>query len=137
MSTLLAAQLATHCVLTGTPALRASVPPTKPAGSQRLTPVQQSALKNLHDAATQFEGVFLQMVMSAMRDTVPQESIFGQESASESTWQSMLDDQYSQQMANTGGFGLAAQLEQQMRPLVLGNAAHEASANVQARGINL
>lgn len=103
----------------------------------RLTPDQQRALKNLHDAATQFEGVFLQMVMSAMRDTVPQSSIFGQDSASESTWQSMLDDQYSQQMASTGGFGLAAQLEQQMRPLVLGNAAHEASANVQARGIDL
>lgn len=107
------------------------------AAPQKLTADQQRALKNLHDAATQFEGVFLQMVMSAMRDTVPQESIFGQDSASESTWQSMLDDQYSQQMASTGGFGLAAQLEQQMRPLVLGNAAHEASANVQARGINL
>ena len=107
------------------------------AGPQKLTADQQRALKNLHDAATQFEGVFLQMVMSAMRDTVPQTSIFGQDSVSESTWQSMLDDQYSQQMANTGGFGLAAQLEQQMRPLVLGNAKHEASANVDARGINL
>jgi Rod binding domain-containing protein len=103
----------------------------------KLTADQQKALKNLHDAATQFEGVFLQMVMSAMRETVPQTSIFGQDSVSESTWQSMLDDQYSQQMASTGGFGLASQLEQQMRPLVLGNAHHEASANVDARGVNL
>jgi Rod binding domain-containing protein len=103
----------------------------------KLTADQQRALKNLHDAATQFEGVFLQMVMSAMRDTVPKSTIFGQESVSESTWQSMLDDQYSQQMAGAGGFGLAAQLEQQMRPLVLGNAHAEANANVQGRGINL
>ncbi|HEY1975397.1 MAG TPA: rod-binding protein [Candidatus Baltobacteraceae bacterium] len=110
---------------------------TQRPAAPKLTADQQKALKNLHDAATQFEGVFLQMVMSAMRDTVPQSSIFGQDSASESTWQSMLDDQYSQQMASTGGFGLAAQLEQQMRPLVLGNASHEASANVEARGINL
>jgi flagellar protein FlgJ len=102
-----------------------------------LTAVQKKALANLHDAATQFEGVFLQMVMSAMRDTVPKTSIFGQESVSESTWQSMLDDQYSQQMASTGGLGLAAQLEQQMRGLVLGNARNEANANVTTRGVNL
>jgi Rod binding domain-containing protein len=107
------------------------------AAPQKLSAEQQRALKNLHDAATQFEGVFLQMVMSAMRETVAKSTIFGQESVSESTWQSMLDDQYSQQLAGTGGFGLAAQLEQQMRPLVLGNARAEANANVQSRGINL
>jgi len=101
-----------------------------------LTAEQKKALANLHDAATQLEGVFLQMVMSAMRDTVPKQSIFGEESASESTWQSMLDDQYSQQMAGTGGFGLAAQLETQMRGLVLGNARNESHANVE-RGAQL
>ena len=98
-----------------------------------LTAEQQKALSNLHEAATQFEGVFLQMVMSAMRDTVPQESIFGKDSASEQTWQSMLDDQYSQQLARSGGFGLAAQLERQMRAVVLGNAHAESSATVDGR----
>ena len=106
------------------------------AKQPQMTADQKAALGKLHDAATQLEGVFLQMVMSAMRDTVPQQSIFGTESASESTWQSMLDDQYSQQMASTGGFGLAAQLEQQMRGRVLGNASNEANANVQ-RGSQL
>ena len=110
---------------------RAAVPPVA------LTPDQKEALANLHSAATQFEGVFLQMVMSAMRDTVPQSSIFGADSASESTWQSMLDDQYSQQMANTGGFGLAQQLETQMRGMVLGNARAESQANVNSREVNL
>jgi len=105
--------------------------------AQPLTNDQKAALKNLHDAATQFEGVFLQMVMSSMRDTVPQNSIFGDDSGATKMWQGMLDDQYSQQMSSTGGFGLAQQLEQQLRPLVLGNAAHEASTNVQARGIDL
>jgi Rod binding domain-containing protein len=100
-----------------------------------LTDDQKHALQNLHQAATQFEGVFLQMVMSAMRDTVPQSSIFGQDSASEQTWQSMLDDEYSQQMAKTGGFGLAAQLEHQMRAVVLSNAKNEAHANTEDRRI--
>jgi peptidoglycan hydrolase FlgJ len=105
------------------------------AQQQQLSPDQKRALQNLHDAATEFEGVFLQMVMSSMRDTVPQDSIFGQESSSEQTWQSMLDDEYSQQMAKSGGFGLAAQLEQQMRPAVLANAANESRIHVNERAI--
>jgi len=103
--------------------------------AQPLDADQKRALANLHQASTQFEGVFLQMVMSSMRDTVPKTSIFGNESASESTWQSMLDDQYSQQMAASGGFGLAAQLERQMRAVVLANAKNEAHANVDDRRI--
>jgi flagellar protein FlgJ len=102
---------------------------------QAITATQRQALANLHQAATQLEGVFLQMVMDAMRETVPQESIFGQDSASEKTWQSMLDDEYAQQMARSGGFGLAAQLEQEMRPAVLANARNEARADVDARRI--
>ncbi|HVA34443.1 MAG TPA: rod-binding protein [Candidatus Baltobacteraceae bacterium] len=103
--------------------------------AQTLTPDQKKALQNLHQAATQFEGVFLQMVMGAMRETVPTSSIFGQDSASEKTWQSMLDDEYSQQMAGAGGFGLAAQLEQQMRATVLSDPAAEAHTNVDQRRI--
>jgi Rod binding domain-containing protein len=100
---------------------------------QALTPEQKAALAKLHEAATQFEGVFLQMVMSSMRDTVPKESIFGKDSASEETWQGMLDDEYSQAMAKSGGLGLAEQLERQMRPQVLGNAASEAKTQVDGR----
>jgi peptidoglycan hydrolase FlgJ len=103
------------------------------AAQQPLTAEQQQALAKLHQAATQFEGVFLQMVMSAMRDTVPKESIFGTNSVSEDTWQSMLDDQYSQALANSGGFGLAKQLESQMRAQVLGNAHREAHTQVNGR----
>jgi flagellar protein FlgJ len=101
----------------------------------QLSPDQKHALENLHQAATQFEGVFLQMVMKSMRDTVPQESIFGKDSASEQTWQSMLDDEYSQQMSKSGGVGLAEQLERQMRSVVLSNAKNEARANVNDRRI--
>ncbi|HTU83316.1 MAG TPA: rod-binding protein [Candidatus Acidoferrales bacterium] len=100
------------------------------AASAPLTAEQQKALSNLHAATTQFEGVFLQMVMDSMRETVPQDSIFGQDSASEQTWQSMLDDEYSQEMAKSGGVGLAAQMERQMRPAVLADAKNEAHADV-------
>ena len=101
---------------------------------QPLTGEQKTALANLHKATQQFEGVFLQMVMSSMRETVPKDSMFGGGTAEE-TFQSMLDDEYSQQMSKTGGFGLAAQLEHQMRAVVLANAKNEARANVDDRRI--
>lgn len=105
--------------------------PVKPA--QELTPVQKQALTRLHDAATQLEGVFLQMVLSAMNDTVPKDSIFGQESASEQTWQSMLSDERAQAMAKNGGLGIGKILEDQLRNQVLGDAQHEAHVDVNRR----
>jgi Rod binding domain-containing protein len=102
----------------------------------QLTPAQKKALANLHTAATQLEGVFMQMVMNAMQDTVPKESIFGNDDASESSWQSMLNDQRSQDMAKNGGMGLARSLEKEMRERVLTDADQESKVNTQ-RGNDL
>jgi Rod binding domain-containing protein len=96
---------------------------------QNLTPQQKQALAKLHDAATQFEGVFVEMLMNAMQDTVPEQSIFGQQDSSEQTWQGMLNDERSQEMAKNGSFGLAKQLEDQMRAQVLADANHEANVD--------
>jgi flagellar protein FlgJ len=104
------------------------------AETKPLTPEQKEALAKLHDAATKFEGVFLQMVMKSMRDTVPKDSIFGKDSAgAQDTWTSMLDDEYSQAMSKSGGLGLAKQLEDQLRPQVLGDAEQEAHTQVDGR----
>ncbi len=105
----------------------------KNASSQQLTPEQQEALKRLHEAATQFEGVFMQMVMDAMQETVPKDSVFGQESASEETWQSMLNDERSQAIAQNGGLGIGRVLEEQMRGQVLSDAHQEAHVDVNRR----
>ena len=105
----------------------------KVGSPQALTPEQQEALKRLHQAASQLEGVFLQMVMSAMQDTVPKDSIFGQESAGETTWQDMLTNQRAQAVADQGGFGIAKVLEQQLRSQVLGDASHESHVQVDRR----
>lgn len=105
----------------------------KIAQPQQLTPDQQQALKKLHDAAQQLEGVFMQMVMSAMQDTVPKDSIFGKDSQSESTWQDMLTNERSQEMAKNGGLGLAKTLEAQLRSQVLADAKHESHVQVDRR----
>jgi flagellar protein FlgJ len=101
--------------------------------SQPLTEEQQQALKRLHQASTQLEGVFMQMVMNAMEDTVPKDSIFGKEDASEETWQSMLNDQRAQAIAESGSLGIGRILEQQMRNQVLADAHHESHVDVERR----
>jgi len=100
---------------------------------QQLTPEQKAALAKLHDAATQFEGVFIEMLMNAMQDTVPQQTLFGGDNSAEQTWQSMLNDERAQSMAKNGGFGLAQQLESQFRNQVLGDASQEAHVDVDKR----
>src|SRR5487761_2155509 len=94
-----------------------------------LTAEQQAALKKLHDAATQFEGVFLNMLMSAMRDTVPKETIFGKTSGAEQMWQGMLDQQQADAIAKSGTLGVARIMENQLRSTVLNNAAQEAKTD--------
>lgn len=105
------------------------LPQTGPAAAQ-LTPEQKAALEKLHSAATQFEGVFLNMLFKAMHDTVPKESIFGKDSSAEETFSGMLDEQRAQGMANTGSLGIAKVMEHQLRASVLADAHHEANVHV-------
>lgn len=111
----------------GTP----QAPAVKP--QQKLTPEQKQALAKLDDAATQFEGVFIEMLMNAMQETVPQQTLMGGDNSAEQTWQSMLNDERSQAMAKNGGFGLAQQLESQFRNQVLGDASKESKVDVDRR----
>jgi Rod binding domain-containing protein len=108
--------------------------PVSSAASQPLTAEQQQALARLHQAATQLEGVFLEMVMNAMQDTVGKESIFGQsDDQSEETWQGMLNNERSQAMAQSGSLGIGKVLEEQLRNQVLSDAPAEAKTQVQGR----
>jgi len=100
---------------------------------QALTPDQKQALAKLHDVATQFEGEFVELLTNAMQETVPTGGIFGQQSMAEQTWQSMLNDERSQEMAKNDSFGLAKQIETQLREQVLSDASHEAHVQVDGR----
>ena len=97
---------------------------------QQYTPPQKQALERLHGAATQLEGVFLDMLFTAMRQTVPQQSIFGKESGAEQTFQGMLDEQRSQEMAKSGSIGIAKVLEEQLKRSVLADAARESKTEL-------
>lgn len=111
----------------------ANIGPAQAGGETQgtqLTAAQQQALQKLHSAATQLEGVFLDMLFSAMRDTVPKQGIFGDQSMAEDTFQQMLDEQRAQSVAQSGSFGIAKVLEQQLRASVLSDAARESKTQV-------
>ncbi|MBV8245773.1 MAG: rod-binding protein [Candidatus Eremiobacteraeota bacterium] len=96
-----------------------------------LTAAQKAALARLHTACTQFEGVFLDMMFKAMRETVPQDGgIFGKQGPGEETFTEMLDEQRSQSLAQSGTLGIAKVLENQLRASVLGNAERESKTQV-------
>jgi len=101
-----------------------------PAAAQSYTPEQKQALDRLHTAATQLEGVFLNMLFSAMRDTVGKNTVFGPQDNATDTFSSMLDEQRAQSVAQSGSFGIARVLEEQLKSSVLGDASRESKTQV-------
>ena len=68
--------------------------------------------KAVKQVATQFEALFMQMVLKSMRDATPKSGMF--DSNEQQTYLSMLDEQLAQKIAG-GGTGLAAVIEKQLR----------------------
>ena len=66
----------------------------------------------LRAAAKQFEGLFLQMVLKSMRDSVPREGLF--DSDQSRMYESLLDQQLALVMSSKGTTGLAAMIERQL-----------------------
>lgn len=82
---------------------------------KELNSLRQSARENtpeaLKAAATQFEGLFINMVMKSMRDATPKDGVMDNEQSKMFT--SMLDQQLSQNLAKRG-VGLADVLIRQL-----------------------
>src|SRR5580658_4255824 len=85
------------------------LPPAAP-----LTADQTAALKKLHDAATQLEGVFVGMLFKEMQSTVP---------TADGIWKDMLSTEQANQAAKTGSFGIGKMVEDQLRAQVLASSA--------------
>jgi flagellar protein FlgJ len=67
----------------------------------------------IEKVAQQFESVFIQMMLSSMRAAVPKEGIF--DSNQMETYNEMLDQQMSLNMAEQGGIGLADVIVRQLK----------------------
>lgn len=62
--------------------------------------------KRLREACEGFEAMFLDIMFKEMRNTVPENTLFG-ESQGEKIWHSMLDTELMQNVAKSGGVGIA------------------------------
>ena len=80
--------------------------------------------KKLMDACAGFEAMFMNLMYSKMRDTVPEDSLFGN-SNSDKILQSMLDTEQMNQAAKSGGVGLADMLYKQL-------SRQQSASNAQA-----
>lgn len=70
--------------------------------------------KKLKEACQGFEEMFLNLVYSKMRETVPDDPLFGN-SNGEKIMQSMLDSELTKQMAKAGGVGMADMVYKQIK----------------------
>lgn len=74
---------------------------------------RQSPDAALEKAATQFEALFLQMLLKSMRESVPQDGLFDNEATR--TYIGMLDQQFASGLSGKGKLGLADMLVKQLR----------------------
>jgi len=69
--------------------------------------------KALWKATTQFESMFMDIVMKSMRSTVTESDVMGS-SQQTKIFQEMLDQEYSKTAGQSGKFGLADAMYKQM-----------------------
>lgn len=107
-------------------------PVTGVSNTQPLTPQQQEALAKLHAVSQQFEGIFVNMLFEQIRKGEPDDTLFGERSNGQKIYESMLDEQRSQQIAKSGAFGIGAMVEASLRRAVLADAARESQDSTKA-----
>jgi peptidoglycan hydrolase FlgJ len=66
----------------------------------------------IKQVAKQFESLFVQMMLKSMRDTVPENELFGSKAGK--MYQEMYDKQLSMHISNGKGIGLASTIERQL-----------------------
>jgi len=90
--------------------------PIRSTGASNAGGAPKNDETRLRKSALQLEGLFVQRLFAAMRETVPEDGIVSQSNA-ESTFTEMLDEKFSQQVPEqfSGAHSLAQALYDQLR----------------------
>lgn len=94
--------------------------------AQKNTPADPAYQKKMREACQGFEAMFLQMMWREMRNTVPENSLFG-ESNGEKIFKDMLDTEMVDRISAGGGVGLADIIYDQL------TAEYQAKQDMAAR----
>ena len=88
--------------------------PASPPMAQAPQDVLSEQDKKLMAVSKQFEGIFVNQMVSAMRKTVVHEGIVP-ESQAERVYQGMLDQEHAQHITDSGELGLANLVYQHLK----------------------
>lgn len=106
------------------------------AGAELRARIKQDPQAGLKQAAQQFEGMLLQMMLKSMRDATPQDGMM--ESDQTRFFTSILDQQLAQNLSTQGDLGFAAQIEQQLgRASALGGSDNASPIEVLQQSLLL
>jgi flagellar protein FlgJ len=102
------------------------------AAAEMRLKARQDPQAGLKQAAQQFEGMLLQMMLKSMRDATPQDGLFDSEQTRFFT--SLMDQQVAQNLSSTGTLGFAKLIEQQLARTSAGatGAAVDPAATLEA-----
>jgi flagellar protein FlgJ len=106
--------------------------PIRSTGVPKAGGAPQSDETRLKKSATQLEGLFVQRLFAAMRETVPDDGLVSQSNA-ESTFTQMLDERLSQKVPEqfSGSHSLAQALYDQLRRRLEPPAAQPTGSDTQ------
>ncbi len=87
---------------------------SSPQVAQDSKPSLSEQDKKLMEVSKQFEGIFVNQMVSAMRKTVVRQGLVP-ESHAERVYQGMLDQEHAQKITDTGELGLANLVYQHLK----------------------
>ena len=102
---------------------------TRAASDLRLK-MKEDPQAGLKQAAQQFEGMLLQMMLKSMRDATPQDGLLSNDQTRFYT--AILDQQLAQNLSAKGALGFAKLIEQQLGQNLAGGSGNAASASLGA-----
>tara|TARA_B100002019_G_C21089769_1_gene508016 strand:- start:256 stop:654 length:399 start_codon:yes stop_codon:yes gene_type:complete len=88
--------------------------------------------ENLEEVSRRFEGLFLDILIKAMRKSVIKSDLLGSEA--QNTYQQMFDHEISRELSGSGGIGLAEVIRDQ---LSVNNAARRGLSSYELSGAEL
>jgi flagellar protein FlgJ len=75
-----------------------------------------SSKEHLHEAAVEFESLFVKMMLDTMRKNLHKEDRLVETGMGEDIFEDMLYTEYSRKIAKVGDFGIARAIEKQLGP---------------------
>ncbi len=88
--------------------------------------------KGLEEAAKDFEELFLNMIFKNMRNSVLKSDLV-EKSHEREMWEGMLDEAYSESIAESGSFGIAKMIMDSFEPYLEGDKIKEPNGSIDLK----